>query len=332
MKTKRLGNTDLDLSVIGLGTWAIGGDWFMGWGPQEEDDSITAIREAIDCGVNWIDTAPAYGFGRAEEVVGRALKGLKRKPLIATKCGILNDGSGQVENSLRQKSIEKEVELSLSRLQVEVIDLYQIHWPKPVEQIEEGFYTLTRLKERGLIRWAGVSNFSVEQLESISAIGTPSSLQPPYNILERGIESEILPWCKRSRTGVLAYSPMECGLLSGKFSQEWVDSLPPTDWRKARWGRLRRFNYFEEPELSGLVDFTSALTRIAAERDRPLAQLAINWVLRHSAVTSAIVGARKGGQILETARAAQWDLSAEEIAEIEESYQKYQDAMGRGAE
>lgn len=329
MQKRKLGTSDLELTVIGLGTWAIGGDWFMGWGPQEESDSIAAIHEALDCGINWIDTAPAYGFGRCEEVVGKALKQTKYRPYIATKCGVLPGPDGVPTNSLRRKSIEREVEASLQRLGVETIDLFQIHWPRPEEEIEEGFDALLRLQEKGLIRWPAVSNFSVEQMERVSRLGTIVSLQPPYNLLKRDIEAEILPWCSKRNIGVVCYSPMECGLLTGKFSKEWVDNLAPSDWRKARWGRLRAVNYFEEPELSGLVSWVDELRKISQAYDRPVSHLALAWVLRRPEVTSAIVGARKRGQIAETASAAEWNLSEAEITKIEESYRNYQERMGR---
>ncbi|MCB0323401.1 MAG: aldo/keto reductase [Bdellovibrionales bacterium] len=316
-------------SVIGLGTWAIGGEWKMGWGPQDEQDSFDAISESLDLGINWIDTAPAYGFGRAEEVIGKFLRMRTERPLLATKCGILNDGSGNPTYSLRQKSIEREVEASLRRLGLDCIDLYQIHWPKPDEEVEEGVYTLQRLKERGLIRWAGVSNFSVQQLERAKTIGEVASLQPPYSLLNRGIEQDTFSWCRNEQLGVITYSPMECGLLAGKFSRAWVESLPPTDWRKARWGAVRTPNYFAEPELSALEQFTDSLKEIAARRERPMSQLVINWVLRRPEVTATIVGARKKGQIAETAKATEWSLTAEELDEIERTYQSYQKSMGR---
>lgn len=329
MKTKILGNTDLELSIIGLGTWAIGGDWYMGWGPQDDKESIATILEAMEAGINWIDTAPAYGFGHAEEVVGRAIKEWRDSVTVATKCGVLPNEDKTVKNCIKSDSIIKEAEDSLRRLGVEVIDLYQIHWPNPDEDIEEAFKALQSLKKQGKIRWAGVSNFSVEELERISPIGQVSSLQPPYSLLNRSIEEEILPWCSEHDTGVICYSPMENGLLTGKLSPQWAASLPDTDWRKIRWMRLKKVNFFEEPELSALIGWIDCLKEISARRGYPVSHLAINWTLRRPEVTAAIVGARKKGQISETARASDWSLSEEEIEEIEASYLEYQKSMGR---
>jgi aryl-alcohol dehydrogenase-like predicted oxidoreductase len=329
METRQLGDTDLQLTVVGLGTWAIGGEWFMGWGPQTEKDSIAAILEALELGINWIDTAPAYGFGRAEEVVGKALKRWGQPVLIATKCGVLKGPDGKSLFSIKRESIFKEVEDSLRRLAVDVIDLYQIHWPREDIDIEEGFQALLDLKAQGKIRHAAVSNFSREQLERISKYAQPASLQPPYSLLKREVEKEILPWCKTNKVGVVAYSPMQNGLLTGKFSAEWIESLPRSDWRRARWGRLNEINYFAEPELSGLVELVEQLKSVAARRDRTVGQLAVSWVLRKPEITAAIVGARKKGQIAETAQAADWKLTNSEVEEIEKLYREYQSKMGR---
>lgn len=329
METRPLGKSGLKFSVLGLGTWAIGGDWFMGWGPQDEKDSRETILQALEEGINWIDTAAAYGFGRAEEVVGRALKEWREPVIIATKCGVLPKDDGTAYFHIKRESILKEVEASLKRLGVETIDLYQIHWPRADEDIEEAFETLLELKRQGKIRHAGVSNFSVEQLERIAVLGEPASLQPPYSLLSRGIEGEILPWCEVHGVGVICYSPMECGLLTVKLSKEWVESLPESDWRKARWGRLKQINYFAEPELSALMLWVDKLRAIAERRGATVSELAINWVLRRREVTAAIVGARRKEQISETVRAACWKLSAEEIDEIERSYGAYQASMGR---
>ena len=328
MNKRRLGNTDLDITRIGLGTWAIGGAWFMGWGEQVDDDSESVIHEALNCGINWIDTAPIYGFGKAERVIAQALKSVEKskRPLIATKCGIAFDDQKRAKHTLRRASIEREAEDSLKRLQCEVIDLYQIHWPDPEEEIEEGFDALLRLQQRGLIRWPAVSNFSVEQLELVSKVGEVASLQPPYNLLKPEIEDELLPWCNENNLGVVTYSPMECGVLSGKFSKEWVENLKHGDWRKRKkaWKSMGSEHYIEEPRYSALLEFLDSLeTTICRKRELPLSQLAIAWVLRREEVTAAIVGARKPRQITETAGASDFNLTSGEIDLIEESYQKY---------
>lgn len=331
MRTRRLGCSDLDLSVIGLGTWAIGGDWFVGWGPQDERDSINTIVRALECGVNWIDTAAVYGWGESERVVGKAVKEYGKPVLLATKCGLINEGNGRPPlKCLDAKSIRAEVEDSLRRLQVETIDLYQIHWPLDKESnegIEEAFSTLLELKEEGKIRWAAVSNFSEEQLRCISKLGSVTSLQPPYSLLDRRVEQGVLGWCESNNVGVICYSPMECGLLTGKLSHEWVSSLPDSDWRKERWGRVKQINYFKDPELTALVKWLDELKEIVP--DRPLSQIAINWVLARPGVTSAIVGARRPEQIEETVKAAEWELEPKQILAIEESYLSYQARMGR---
>ena len=331
MEQFQLGGTDLKITRAGLGTWAIGGDWFMGWGPQEESDSIAAIHEALDQGINWIDTAPAYGDGRAETAVGKALKGRSSadRPIIATKCGVLPNLGAPPSNSLRKNSIEREVEGSLRRLQVESIDLYQIHWPRPAEEIEEGWDTLLRLQQRGLIRWAGVSNFSVAQLELITQIAPVASLQPPYSLLRRSVEQELLPWCKEHGTGVICYSPLESGLLAGSFTRVWADALDAEDWRRKNWSRLHAVNYFAEPELSGLLDWLEVLGKLARKHDRPVSHVALSWVLRRPEVSAVIIGARKRGQIAETVGGAGWQLSSEDLQIVESSFAEYQRRMGR---
>ncbi len=331
METRRLGCSDLDISVIGLGTWAIGGDWFVGWGPQDERDSVQTIIRALECGINWIDTAAVYGWGESERVVGKAVKEFGGPVILATKCGLINEGNGRPPlKCLTAESIRTEVEDSLRRLQAETIDLYQIHWPLDKESnegIEEAYATLLSLKEEGKIRWAAVSNFSKEQMQCISKLGSVTSLQPPYSMLDRRIESGVLDWCDANNVGVICYSPMECGLLTGKLSHEWVDSLADTDWRKERWGRVKQINYFKDPELSALVAWLEEVSAIVP--GKPLSQIAINWVLARQGVTSAIVGARRPEQIEETVKAAEWALSAEHMEAIETSYASYQKRMGR---
>ena len=234
MQTRKLGNSDLELSPVGFGTWAIGGDdWGMGWGPQEDADSIAAIHEALECGVNWIDTAHAYGFGKSEEVVGRALKEWSGEVIIATKCGVLpNEVRFPYRDANREKILE-EVEGSLKRLQVDCIDLYQLHWPELDEKVEEAWQTLLDLKDQGKIRWPAVCNYDVSHLERASKLGAVTSLQPRYSLLNRQIETEgHMDWCRENNCGIVSYSPMESGLLTNKTTADWIDALPETDWRQ----------------------------------------------------------------------------------------------------
>ena len=311
MRTRTLGKTDLQLTTVGLGTWAIGGPWQYGWGPQNDNDSITAIHEALDEGINWIDSAPIYGCGHSEQVVGRALKQTSSKPLIATKYGLLWNDKREKVNCLDKQSIVTECESSLKRLGIEVIDLYQMHWASPDEQIEEAWSAMQQLARAGKIRYAGVSNCTSSQMDRLTAIYPIASQQPPYNMLNRSIEDQLLGYCKENDIGIVAYSPMEKGLLTGKFNAEKVAQLPPDDVR------LKDPQY-AEPLLSANIKLIESLTEIAARNDKTVAQLAIAWVLRRPEITAAIVGARKPGQIKETAKAANWILTDEEIEEIED--------------
>lgn len=318
MRTKKLGYTDLNLTAVGLGTWAIGGGgWQYGWGPQDDRESIAAIHRALELGINWIDTAPVYGLGRSEEIVGKAIKELKERPIIATKCGRVWDEKGNISGCLKKESIRSEVEASLKRLDIDVIDLYQIHWPDPDEEIEEGWQTIADLIKEGKIRYAGVSNFSVEQLKRIEPIHPVASLQPPYSMLERGVEKELLSWCAENNIGVIVYSPMQKGLLTGKFTRERIQNLPLDDHR-------RKDPLFQEPKLSMNLELVEALRPIARRNGRTVAQLAIAWVLRRAEVTAAIVGARRPSQIEETAPAGDWILSQEDIAAIDRVLERYQ--------
>ncbi|HIQ01420.1 MAG TPA: aldo/keto reductase [Anaerolineales bacterium] len=312
MQTRKLGYTDLHLTTIGLGTWAMsGGGWAFGWGPQDDAESIAAIRRALDLGINWIDTAAVYGLGHAEEIVGRAIAGRRDEVIIATKCGLVwDEGSTTPYGRLRAESVRREVEASLRRLNVEVIDLYQIHWPNPEEDIEEAWATIADLIREGKVRYGGVSNFSVEQLKRVQAIHPVASLQPPYSMLRREIEADLLPYCGANDIGVIVYSPMQSGLLTGKFTRARAAHLPEDDWR-------RRSPFFQEPELSANLALVEKLRPLAERRGRTVAQLAIAWVLRRPEVTAAIVGARRPSQIEETAPAGDWTLSEDEIAEIE---------------
>jgi len=311
MRTKQLGFTDLHLTVIGFGSFALGGSgWKFSWGPQDDQDSVNAIVRAVELGVNWIDTAPVYGFGHAEEVVGLALKRCSRKPLIATKCGSRWDGNGNIFRRLQQASVREEAESSLRRLGVDVIDLYQMHWPQPEEDIEEGWEAMARLVKAGKVRYLGASNFTVAQMERVQAIHPIASLQPPYSMLRRDIEPEILPFCARHHIGVVAYSPMQKGLLTGKFSVARMKHLPPDDHR-------RNDPMFTEPQLSANLQLIRGLEQLAKEQHMTLAELALAWVFRRPELTAAIVGARRPDQIEETVGAADKVLSPETVQAIE---------------
>ncbi len=313
MKTRKLGHSNLHLTTIGLGTWAMGGgDWKFGWGPQDDNASVNAIHAALDQGINWIDTAAIYGHGHAEEVVGKAIKGIRNEVIIATKCGRVWEGdSREIGKSLRADSIRREVEASLKRLAIEVIDLYQIHWPEPDEEIEEGWGTLAELVKEGKIRYGGVSNFSLEQLKRAQAMHPIASLQPPYSMLRREIEEEIMAYCGANQIGIIAYSPMQAGLLTGKFTKERAAGLPESDWRS-------RHPFFMEPQLSVNLKAIEQLRKIANEKKISLSQLSLAWVLRNKEMTSAIVGARNPQQIEETAKAGDMSLTKAEIDAIEE--------------
>jgi len=310
METKRLGNSDMDITRIGLGTWAIGGKWRWGWGEQDDTNSIKTIREAIDHGINWIDTAAVYGLGHSEEMVGKALREMKQKPYVFTKGTKVWDSNGTVSESMKAESLRKEVESSLARLGVDVIDLYQIHWPIPEEQIEEGWETLAKLKDEGKIRYIGVSNFSVEQLQRAEKIAPVTSLQPPYNLIRQDVAEDILPYCEKQNIGVIVYSPMASGLLSGKMSRERVASMDPTDWRKTN-------PDFTEPNITRNLALQKLLTEIGAQHGVTAGEVAIAWTLKNPAVTGAIVGMRKPGQIDGVIRAGELPLSAEDVQKIE---------------
>ena len=311
MNIRQLGQSDLNLTVIGLGTWAIGGPWEYGWGPQDDNDSIAAIHEALDAGINWIDTAPIYGCGHSEQVIGNALKGLSLKPIVATKFGLLWNSKLEKINCLEPQSIIAECEASLKRLNVEVIDLYQMHWAIPDEQIEEAWAAVATLARQGKIRYAGLSNATIDQLRRAQNIHPVASLQPRYNMFNRDIENELIDYCGQNNIGIVAYSPMAKGLLTGKFDRTKIAQLPAGDVRT-------KDANFAEPMLSKNLKLIEVLKTIAARSGRTVAQLAIAWVLRKQEMTAAIVGARRAGQITETAKAADYILSDDEIAEIEE--------------
>ena len=312
MQKKRLGNSDLDLTPIGVGAWAIGGGgWAFGWGPQDDAQSIAAIHAALDGGVNWIDTAAVYGLGHSEEVVARALEGRSNRPYVFTKCERTWNEQGEIRPVLKADSVRRECEASLRRLRVDTIDLYQIHWPEPDEDVEEGWSTLAKLKEEGKVRWIGVSNFKTPQLERCEAIAPVTSLQPPYSAISPEVETEILPYCLQRHIGVIVYSPMKSGLLTGKMTRERIANLPADDFRK------KAIN-FQEPLLSRNLALAEVLVKIGARHGRSAGEVAIAWALRHPAVTGAIVGMRSPAQAKEALGAMEFRLSKEEISEIVE--------------
>ncbi len=311
MRTRKLGWTDLQLSAIGLGTWAIGGsDWQFGWGSQEDEISISTIHKALDLGVNWIDTAPAYGLGHSEEVIGKAIQGMQEKPILASKCTRVWGEDRILSGNLKGESILREAEDSLRRLGVDCIDLYQIHWPDPEEDLEEAWRALETLIQDGKIRYAGASNFSVRQMETVGSIHRIASLQPPYSMLRREIEDEILPYCGEQQIGVIPYSPLQKGLLTGKVTADWVADIPDDDHRHSD-------PDFNPPRLARNIRIASGLSEIARESGHTAAQLAIAWLLCRPEVTAPIVGARKPSQIEGTAPAGDWELSEAEIAAVE---------------
>lgn len=312
LTTKTLGNSDLAITAIGFGAWAIGGgDWQFSWGHQEDKDSVEAIQRALELGINWIDTAAIYGLGHSEEVVAKALDGSTHKPYIFTKCSMRWDEKRNIYRSLKAASVREELENSLKRLKVEAIDLYQIHWPDPADEIEEGWAAMAELQKQGKIRWLGVSNFNVEQMKRAQAIAPITSLQPPYSLLNRKVEDQILPFCQQNNIGVINYSPMSSGMLTGKMTAERIQNMPQDDWR-------RKSPNFNEPKLSRNLKLVEVLREIGdAHRVEP-GVVAVAWTLRNPAVTAAIVGARNGRQVEGTIKAADFRLSPEEGARIDQ--------------
>ena len=312
MRKRKLGSQGPEITVIGVGTWAIGGGgWQYSWGKQDDRDSIAAIHRAIELGISWIDTAPVYGLGHSEEVVGKAVAGRRSKVMIATKCSRPWDaGRTAILDNLSASSVRAELEASLRRLGTDYIDLYQVHWPRPEEQLEEGWAEIAKAVKEGKVRFAGVCNFTVDQIRRIHAIHPVASLQPPYSMLRRETEKELLPFCRQNGIGVVVYSPMQMGLLSGAFSRDRMARLDAEDMRSKN-------PFFAEPALGWNLALVDKLKPIARQAGRSMAELAIAWVLRRPEVTAAIVGARRPEQVGETVSAADWDLTEGEKAEID---------------
>jgi aryl-alcohol dehydrogenase-like predicted oxidoreductase len=313
MEKRQLGSSDLYITPIGVGAWAMGGGgWKFGWGAQDDNDSIAAIHEALDHGINWIDTAAVYGLGHSEEVVARALASRPRDrhhPCIFTKCERTWDAAGNIGGTLKADSIRRECEASLRRLKIDAIDLYQIHWPQPDEDIEEGWRELSRLKEEGKVRNIGVSNFNAAQMNRAQKIAPISSLQPPYSMLHRDVESEILPYAKANNIGVIVYSPMASGLLTGTMTRERVAAFADDDWRK-------RESIFTEPQLSSNLALADQLKNIGHHHGRTAGEVAIAWTLRNPAVSAAIVGVRNRHQVSGVIGALEFRLTNAEFEEI----------------
>lgn len=316
MKTRQLGNSDLHITPIGIGAWAIGGGgWNGSMGPQNESDSIPAIHAALDHGLNWIDTAALYGLGHSEEVVACALKGRTPRPYVFTKCERVWDANGAIGACLKAESVRRECEDSLRRLQTDVIDLYQIHWPEPDQDIEEGWAELARLQSEGKVRYIGVSNFSVSQMRRAQAIASITSLQPPYSIVTRNIEQEILPFASQNNLGVIVYSPMSAGLLTGSMTRERVANFAAEDWR-------RNLPNFQEPLLSRNLKLVESLREIGSRYGRTPGEVAIAWTLNNPAVTGAIVGFRNVKQVSGIIGAAEFLLLPSKMAEIEDALKR----------
>jgi aryl-alcohol dehydrogenase-like predicted oxidoreductase len=316
METRVLGNSNLRITRIGVGAWAMGGGgWTWSWGPQDDEESIAAIKQALDLGINWIDTAAVYGLGHSEEVVARALKGRSNRPYIFTKCERVWDERGKIGGSLKAESIRRECEASLRRLQMDVIDLYQIHWPEPDADIEEGWTEMARLREEGKVRFIGVSNFTVQQMKRAMKIAPITSLQPPYSIVAREVEEAILPFCMRNNIGVIVYSPMYSGLLAGAMTRQRIANFAPDDWR-------RRDQNFQEPNLSRNLRLVEVLREVGKRHGRTPGEVAIAWTLHNQAVTGAIVGVRSPEQVRGIIGATQFRLNDKEVMEIEDALEQ----------
>ena len=320
MKLRKLGQSDLDITPIGIGAWAIGGgQWEFGWGAQNDQESIAAIRTGLDLGINWIDTAAGYGLGHSETVVGRAVGGLHRRPYIFTKCSLIWDDAGTISHNLQAASIQRECEASLKRLGIDAIDLYQIHWPAwkgapesaSPGSIEEAVGALARLKDQGKIRHIGVSNFNVQQMQRAEKVAPITSLQPPYSLVATQVEAAILPYALSQRIGVIVYSPMGSGLLTGALTRERIAAMPEDDWRK-------RDRNFQEPLLSHNLQLVETLRSVGQRHKASPGEVAIAWTLKNPAVTAAIVGVRNAQQAKGNVGAASLELTSDELAEIQD--------------
>ncbi|MDQ6615502.1 MAG: aldo/keto reductase [Actinomycetota bacterium] len=310
LQTTELGGTGLEVTRVGFGAWAIGGTGYeFAWGEQDDGESVAAIDRALELGVNWIDTAAVYGLGHSETIVGRALAGRADRPYVFTKASLLDGGGGQVLHSLKRDSILREAEASLSRLGIDAIDLYQIHWPNPEADIEEGWAAMAELKEQGLVRHIGVSNFHVEQLWRIEQLAPVETLQPPYSLVDRSVEAEILPFAERAGIGVIVYSPMGSGLLTGAMTRERIAGLSEDDWRK-------RGDQFTEPQLTRNLELVARLRVVAERHDATPGGVAVAWTLRNPAVDAAIVGFRRPDQVDPIVGAASLELTEEDVAEL----------------
>jgi aryl-alcohol dehydrogenase-like predicted oxidoreductase len=310
MQKKQLGNSDMMITPVGVGAWAMGGGgWQFAWGPQDDNDSVAAIHAALDAGINWIDTAAVYGLGHSEEIVARALGSRSERPYIFTKCERVWDENGKIDGCLKRESVRRELEASLRRLKVDVIDLYQIHWPQPDEDLEEGWAAMAELRKAGKARWIGVSNFNTQQLERARKVAPVTSSQPPYSIVSPEIERDVLPYAQAHNIGVIVYSPMKSGLLTGKMTRERIARFPADDFR----GRTPSF---KEPLLTRNLKLVELLREIGNRHGRTPGEVAIAWTLRHPAVTAAIVGLRSAAHVGGVIGAATFRLSEEETAEI----------------
>jgi aryl-alcohol dehydrogenase-like predicted oxidoreductase len=318
MKTRKLGATNLNLTTVGIGTWPMSGAGRTGWGPQDDNESIAAIHRGLELGINWIDTAPNYGLGHAEEVVGKALKGLSKKPLISTKCLFMWKPDGKVYMRLDRERVRIQCENSMKRMGIDFIDMFMIHWPNPIEYVEEGWETLAELQKEGKVGVIGVSNFTVEQMEMIKPVHPIGFLEPPYSMLERNAENGLLDYCGKNNIGVVTYSSLQQGLLTGTIKT--IENFAPEDVR-------RRSAFFKEPAFAANVKFAEALAPIAAKYGRTSAQLAVAWILRRPEVTSAITGPRKPSEIEDNIKGGDWVLSPEDIAAVEKLLVKRQEGL-----
>ncbi|GER88663.1 aldo/keto reductase [Dictyobacter vulcani] len=309
MHTRQFGKTDMEITPVGIGAWAIGGgNWEFGWGSQDDTKSIATIKRGLELGINWIDTAAVYGLGHSEEIVGKAIKG-REKPYVFTKCSLVWDDKRKVNSVLKADSIRRECEASLKRLGVEAIDLYQMHWPNPDPDIEEGWEAMAKLKKEGKVRHIGVSNFNVEQLKRAEKIAPVETLQPPYSLIHPDADKEILPYCEKKDIGVIVYSPMASGLLTGRMSKERIEKMPQDDWRK-------RDTEYQEPRLSRNLELANLLSEIAFPHNITAGVVAVAWTLKNPGVTAAIVGSRSSEQIEEMIMAAEFRLSDVELEQI----------------